>query len=888
MTWALAAALFSGSSLSFAWLAIPHARSADVLGVSLTALSSWALAALLLVLPARHTTGRVLNAVMALVTVNISLAIYFTHSVDSSFNLFYVWELPYAFFFFTSRQAFLQTAWVALCYLAVLFFESVGGEPAGTLNSRDVSQWVIVVGTLTIVGLLVRRLSQWARESEARFRRGFDSSPLGMSLVGTDMRLLDVNDAFCRITGRTREELIGRPHADITHPDDRYLVQREADLVRPGGEGHSRIEKRVLRPDGEVVDVVCHAAVVRSLAGRPLYVFSQMEDVTLRHRQQRDLARGAARSEAVTRLAEIALREEDLGDLGGEVVRTVAATLEADMCAAFRLSPDGEQLVAEHVWGDGRLLDQCLVNAPGSFASSVLMSGDVLAIEDFSDDGRFDPPSALTDHGVVSGISVTVAGRDRPHGILGAYSRRPHTFPVADTNFLHAVGNLLASAIDRHMGEEATRHAAMHDPLTGLPNRTLVLDRIDHALRQLDREEQDLAVLVFDLDRFKVINDSLGHRAGDEVLLALAPRLEEVLRPGDTVGRLGGDEFVVVCEGAGGARGATALAERLSDAIRRPLVTRSGEHVVTASIGIVMATGHGETPESLLRDADAAMYRAKERGRGRFEIFDEGMRAQVLGRLRIETELRRALDRDELIVHYQPVVDVESQRPVSVEALVRWPQPGGELMSPEEFIPVAEETGLIADLGLWVLNRACTEVSSWQREFDIPLGLGVNASGRQFADPVFPADVAEIARQSGLEPGTLGLEVTESVLLEEADWSLTVLDRLREHGLRLLLDDFGTGYSSLTYLKQFPLDALKVDQSFVRGLGIDPDDSAIVEAVIRLGRALGLDVVAEGVETPRQLALLRRLACRRAQGFLFTRPLAAEDLRGFLAENVAA
>ena len=299
-----------------------------------------------------------------------------------------------------------------------------------------------------------------------------------------------------------------------------------------------------------------------------------------------------------------------------------------------------------------------------------------------------------------------------------------------------------------------------------------------------------------------------------------------------------------------------------------------------------MASSSADTPESLLRDADAAMYRAKERGRGRYELFDERMRATVLGRMRTETELRHALDRDEMRVHYQPIVDVQTGDCIAVEALARWEHPRRGLLLPAEFIPVAEETGLITALGHWVLDAACRQGAGWQARFGADLQLCVNVSGQQLATPLFAAEAAEVAQRSGLARGTLVLEITESVLIEEAESPMAMLASLREHDLRLSLDDFGTGYSSLAYLKRFALDALKIDRSFIDGLGSDPDDSAIVEAVIKMAQTIGMQVVAEGVETNQQLDQLRELGCPAAQGYLFSRPQPPDRLEDFLAGRV--
>jgi diguanylate cyclase (GGDEF)-like protein/PAS domain S-box-containing protein len=428
--------------------------------------------------------------------------------------------------------------------------------------------------------------------------------------------------------------------------------------------------------------------------------------------------------------------------------------------------------------------------------------------------------------------------------------------------------------------------AELHDPLTGLPNRTLALDLLDLLLARRQGDGVDVAMLLLDLDRFNIINDSLGHEAGDEVLLAVASRLRQALRPSDTLARLGGDEFLLVCESQDGVRQVVGLAERMGAALSRPLVLPSGEHVLTASIGIAVAEGTSDTSASLLRDADAAMHRAKRRGPGRYELFDPTVRAQVLSRLRSETELRQALEHKQLRVHYQPIVDAASGQPAAAEALVRWQHPDRGLVPPLEFIPIAEETGLIIELGRQVLEQACAQGAAWQRRYGVPLEMFVNVSGSQIGDLRFPAGVAEVARRSGLSPGTLGLEVTESILVGESDSSMAVLKELDRKRLRVVLDDFGTGYSSLSHLRRFPLSAVKVDRSFIDGLGSKPEDAAIMRAIVEMCHALGRAVVAEGVETEAQHLAVRELGCERAQGYLLCRPMPPEDITEFLDEHL--
>jgi diguanylate cyclase (GGDEF)-like protein/PAS domain S-box-containing protein len=881
MTWSLVFVLLSGCALAAVWLVLPHTPRANDLGIAASGLSSLACVLPLLLVSPQRMRDRSLKAILALITANVSVGIAFAGEPGTTLELFYLWATPYAYFFFSLRHAVLQTLWVGVGFVAALAAQQAGGGvlPEGELLGR----WLMVVGAVTVVGVLVRSLAGRVRHRDARFRRSFEDSPLGMALVTADLRYLEVNDAMCRVLARPRADVIGRPLSDVVHPDD-YAAMGEAvrDGLAQDKTLHVAFEKRYLRPDGSLVPTRVNTSVLRSGTG---YVFfSQVEDITERRRSEQELARRARQQQAVAELGLVALRNRHIGELMDECVATVRSTLEVDFCAVLERVADGSRLgrVADIGWPDA-FAELTVAADATTHVGYALGSQEPVLIEDLATDERFSRSAMLQRLGVASGLAVVIEGRGQPFGVLAAHTERRRAFTTDDVNFMQAVANVMASAVERDDNDRVNRHAAMHDALTGLPNRSLAIDRIERALRRSRRASTTTAVLLLDVDRFKNVNDSLGHAAGDDLLRALAPRLEGVVRPGDTVARLGGDEFVVVCEGLDGFPDAAVISERLQRAIGEPITLESGEQVVTASIGIAVATHPGDTPESLVRDADAAMYRAKDRGPGGYERFDDQMRQDLLGRLQIESELRHGLKEGELRVHYQPVVDIQSGHIASVEALVRWQHPRRGSVPPLEFIPIAEESGLIADLGLWVLDAACRQVAAWQRDFDIPLGLSVNVSGRQIANSAFPAHVADVQRRSGLLPGTLALEITESVLLEEADSPAAVLAELSGQDLRLVLDDFGTGYSSLSYLKRFPLDALKVDRSFVAGLGGDAEDSGIVEAVVKMAQTLGLDVIAEGVETPAQLDELQRLGCQYGQGYLFARPLAAEVLEESLS-----
>jgi diguanylate cyclase (GGDEF)-like protein/PAS domain S-box-containing protein len=428
---------------------------------------------------------------------------------------------------------------------------------------------------------------------------------------------------------------------------------------------------------------------------------------------------------------------------------------------------------------------------------------------------------------------------------------------------------------------ELERRAAT-DPLTSLGNRSLLEQRAGVALAGLRRAApgtRSVALLLLDLAGFKPVNDRFGHAAGDELLVEVAQRLRGEVREPDVVARLGGDEFVVLIDRLQDPHEAVLLAERIRDVLKEPVVVEDNEVFTTVSIGIAVTTAPDDDADGMLRDADAAMYLAKARGRDRYEIFDEELRSQALERLRTETYLRRALEMGEIEVYYQPELSLDTGMMVGAEALARWHHPVAGLLEAGSFIELAEDSGLILDLGAWVLREACRQAGEWHRSRpDFRLTIRVNLSARQIAQSSLVDLVVDAMAAGGIEPASLCLEITETALMADPAAGLKVLQDLRALGVRLAIDDFGTGYSSLSYLKRFPVDVIKIDRSFVDGLGIDPEDTAIVTAIISLGRALGLRVVAEGVENPRQLAELRRLGCDRGQGFMFSPPRPADLL----------
>ncbi|MBV9928112.1 MAG: EAL domain-containing protein [Acidobacteria bacterium] len=424
----------------------------------------------------------------------------------------------------------------------------------------------------------------------------------------------------------------------------------------------------------------------------------------------------------------------------------------------------------------------------------------------------------------------------------------------------------------RKQMEEKLLHDAFHDALTGLPNRALFMDHLRLAVERAKRPKKKylFAVLFLDLDRFKVINDSLGHTMGDQVLVAMAARIQKCLRHLDTVARFGGDEFAVLLDGVEDVNDTIRVAQRLQRELTTPINVGGHEVFTSVSIGIALSDTGYERPEDVVRDADTAMYRAKAAGKSRYEIFDTAMHSRAVALLRLETDLRRAVEREEFVVYYQPIVSLSDDSIQGFEALVRWRHPERGLVAPSEFIPVAEETGLIIPLGRWVLSESCRQMHRLQASSVAPLSLSVNLSGRQFMQPDLVGQVKQILTETGFDPHRLHLEITESSVIENTETVTEMLLQLRALGIRLSMDDFGTGYSSLSYLHRFPIHTLKIDRSFVSG---GDGENEIVRTIIMLARNMGMDIVAEGVETKEQLAYLKSLKCEYGQGFLFSRPL---------------
>ncbi len=594
--------------------------------------------------------------------------------------------------------------------------------------------------------------------------------------------------------------------------------------------------------------------------------------------------------------AERALLSGTLAASMERIARLTLASLQAPAVTLALLGTDRRTFRAGDFAREWIAHDSGVLVRTG-LVTRALDRGGVLALDDATDPGAEALLRAAAE--ALQVRSLALAALTRPDGtVMGtllALSDAPRTWGEEELQRLADLAATAATELqlrhalaEREMRERQLRHDSLHDGLTGLPNRTLFMKRLADASLRARRDGDGLfAVLFLDLDDFKLVNDSMGHHVGDEVLVTVARRLEECVRGGDIVARLGGDEFAILLERVSDARDTALVAERVQESLRSPMQLGNHEWSTTASIGVVLSSSDAERPENLLRSADMAMYRAKNQGRARFEMFDRAMHAEALSRLQLETDLRRAVERGEFVLHYQPIVAIATGRVHGVEALIRWQHPERGLVPPSEFIPVAEETGLIVAIGRWALRSACQALRALDDRAGVRDGLhlSVNLSVREFGQSDLVATVARILGESDFLPSRLHLEITESAIISQQHPALQTIAELRQLGVRIHLDDFGTGYSSLSYLHRLPLDAIKIDHAFTSSMELEERPRHVVQGILSLVQAIGLDAVAEGVETPEQLERLRRMGCPYVQGHHFAEPLTAEVLAEFVARD---
>jgi len=694
------------------------------------------------------------------------------------------------------------------------------------------------------------------------------------------------------ILGYRPQDFVADPGlwASLLHTEDRERALALESEEHLGKRDTSPVEYRIVRRDGNVVWVHDEAVLEADEDGVPVW-HGVIYDVSERKETEDELQRALSQQAVVARLGERAMQNSDPQEMMETAAELIGKVDGVHSACIWELARDGRRLnLRAGLEGSVVRAGRRVSASRDSHAGAALDSGTHAIVADWNRETRHTMPPVLRVFGAASSLAVVIDGKNRPFGVLDVHATEPHRFSAKDVPFVQAAANVLADAIERHAADQALRYRVLHDSLTGLPNRLSFVDALGEALDKAAVSGSPVGILFLDLDHFKLINDSLGHHAGDALLRAVAPRLRDHLRPGDIVARFGGDEFGILIDRLADEGEALAIADRVASAFAQPFALDGVDHFVSASIGVAVSRASEErtvNAELLIRDADAAMYRAKEGGRARCVLFDAEMRAGAMRRLEVERELRHAVERDELMLHYQPVVNLRSGEITGLEALVRWRHPERGTLDPAEFVSIAEDSGLIEPIGRWVQERACRQALEWHqlRPDARPLDVAVNLSARQVAHRDLPEVVEDVIARTGLDPVHLRLEITEGVLVEESATAISSLQKLNELGVRLVLDDFGTGYSSLAYLNRFPFHALKIDRSFVEALGIEQEATAIVEAIIGMARALSLEVIAEGVESEVQLAELRRLGCDYAQGHLFHAAMPEREVSRLIAEG---
>jgi diguanylate cyclase (GGDEF)-like protein/PAS domain S-box-containing protein len=782
---------------------------------------------------------------------------------------------------------------------AIFFPVMAEGKTIGVLafNSREVRkpqerllQAIRVIGSQ--IGQFLQRKE--GEEELRRFRAAMDASADLILLVDpVKLRYLDVNDTACRTLGYSREEFLAMGPQNIFSISREKLTELYNRLIG-GDKSDEKVEGWYRRKDGSKLEVESFRRAVQSSEGNIIVAVAR--DITDRRRREEQLRRSeekmrnqALQQRLIAEFGQWVLASTRVADVLNRAVELVSATLKADYCNVLELQPDGKQLVfrAAAGWPAEWIGQRTVPVRPGNRVEFALSHREPVITKDYEDEEeetRFSP-SPLLQFGVRSGVEVPIFGTTGTFGILSAHALKPRCFGEDDLSFLQSLANILALAVERKGAEERLAYLAQFDALTALPNRHLFHDRLLQTMAQGRRSGNPMAVLYIDLDRFKLVNDTQGHGAGDKLLKETAARLIQCIRSGDTVGRFGGDEFGAVLSDLAKPGDASIVAQKMIDALARPFDLDGHETYISASVGITLFPADSEEAGVLIMNADTAMYRAKEQGRNTYQYFTREMNERALARMHVEAALRRALERREFLLHYQPKVDLESGVICGFEALLRWQHPERGMVSPVEFIPVLEDAGLIVPVGEWVMREVCRQIQAWKSSgLSVP-PVAVNLSARQFLQKDLEATVRLILRESGVDPSLIQFELTESLLMKEPETAARTLHGLKESGVRISVDDFGTGYSSLAYLKRFPIDALKIDHAFIRDVTTNPEDAAIALAIIGVAHSLKLKVVAEGVETEGQLNFLSMHACDEMQGYYFSRPVPPSECEAMLREG---
>lgn len=682
------------------------------------------------------------------------------------------------------------------------------------------------------------------RRSEERYRNILESLDDAYYEVDLKGKPIYLNGAYAR--------MLGYDHRDVAESDYRsrqtaamtHVVFKAFNEVYRTGVSKKSQYWEYLHRDGSVVQVEGSVLLVKDENGKPVGFRGILRDVTERRRTDQALRNSEARFRAMTNLSSDWYWETDSETRFTRLdSRETGQRQSRNPLLGRRIWESTMQAHLPGGWDDFR----ALIEARRSFRDIVMQ--------------RMAP------------------------------GKEPYYISMSGEPMLDAIGTFLGyrgisrEITDQKVAEEHIHHMARHDSLTGLPNRLLFSNLLDAALKTAERYKRTFAVMFIDLDRFKFINDTLGHEAGDTLLKEITARFKQALRGSDVIARLGGDEFVVLVQEVPDREHAAIVARKLLSAAIKPIELMGQECRVTASVGISLFPGDGQDEQTLMKNADSAMYHAKEEGKNNFQFYSSEISTQTLERLTLESNLRRALERQELSLAYQAKVDLKSGHITGVEALLRWHNADMGMVSPAKFIPVAEETGLIVHIGRWVLKTACLQNVAWQQQGLPPINMAVNLSVRQFADEGLLDDVTAILQETGMDPKLLELEITEGMIVHNVDRAIKLLTAIKKLGVRLAIDDFGTGYSSLGQLKNFPIDTLKVDRSFIRDLATDSEDKAITSAIIAMGKTLSLTVVAEGVETAEQQTFLREQACDEMQGYYFSKPVAPEEFEALLRKG---